>query len=67
MTKEAIVEDCIQPISRAVTRKIERSVRPDEQTIPIVSKADTPDPLPRAALIRLITRNYEDRRVRSLL
>ena len=60
MTEEAI-EDRIQAISRAVTQKIEASVKPDEQTIRI-AKREGADPLPRAELIRLVTQNYEQRR-----
>lgn len=63
MNDQAIIEDQIQPMPRAVTRKIERhGVAPDEQTIRVKSSESSAPTLPRAELIRLMTRNYEARR-----
>ena len=66
MTKNT-ADDVIQPLSRAVTKKIEmgrHSARPDEQTIRIEPRAER-QPMPRAELIRLMTQSYNARRDRS--
>ena len=63
MNDQATIEDQIQPMPRAVTRKLKRhAVAPDEQTIPVKSVESAAQTLPRAELIRLMTRNYEARR-----
>lgn len=66
MTQNA--DDVVQPVSRAVTQKLERGgrhgARPDEQTIRIEPKTER-QPMPRAELIRLMTQSYKVRRKRS--
>ena len=67
MTNKA-TDDIVQPISRAVTVKIEASrhvARPDEQTLRIDEKKAERAPMPRAELIRLMTASYHSRRNRD--
>ena len=66
MTTDTI-EDAVQPLSRAVTKKLEtrHGARPDEQTIRIEDRPEHTTPMPRAELIRLMTQNYSVRRGRD--
>jgi len=58
-------DDIVQPLTRAVTKKIETSrhaARPDEQTLRLDSRPVRTETMPRAELIRLISQNYQLRR-----